>query len=130
MATPELPAAFTRNVVTLITLPTLELPAALTRHGTGNADQARVCGPPARAQQGLVQDVRPVGAGQDHNSRSGGKAVHLHQQLIQSVFALIVAPGKPSAAPGPTDRINLICTGMRSWTHFSCLTSLCEGPTG
>lgn len=116
-----------RDIIT--PLPTLVLPAAFTRHGLDRADQARLGSPPARAQQRLVQDVRPVSACQHHNSRSGGEAVHLHQQLVQSVLALIIAPGKPSAAPGPTDGINLICTGTRSWGSLSCLIYLCKGPT-
>jgi hypothetical protein len=36
----------------------------------------------------------PIGACEDHHARGGREAVHLHQQLIQGVLALVVAPRK------------------------------------
>ena len=83
---------------------------------------------PARPQQGLVQDVRPVGAGQDDHARRGRKAVHLHQQLVQRVLALVVAARKAAAPARAPDRVDLICArtrlaerGLRPsrWTHVA-----------
>jgi len=48
---------------------------------------------PSRAQQRRVQRLRPVGGRQDHHTAAVIKAVHLHQQLIQGLFALIVPAG-------------------------------------
>mmetsp|Transcript_24503 Transcript_24503/g.46451 ORF Transcript_24503/g.46451 Transcript_24503/m.46451 type:complete len:207 (+) Transcript_24503:1084-1704(+) len=61
-----------------------------------------------RSQKSLVQDVRPVRARQHHDALGGGKAVHLHQELVERVFALVVATSKslpPTRAP---DGVNLV----------------------
>ena len=63
---------------------------------------------PAGAQQGGVQNVLPVGGGQNDHALVGGEAVHLHQQLVQGLFPLVVAAaqaGAPLAAYG-VDLVN------------------------
>lgn len=54
----------------------------------------------ARTQQGLVQDIRPVGSREHHNTLRGGKAIHLHQKLVQRAFPLVIAAtSKTSLVP-------------------------------
>jgi hypothetical protein len=65
---------------------------------------------PSRSQERFVENIRPIGSCQHHNALCGRKPIHLHKQLVQCIFALIIATGKsapPSRAP---DCINLICT--------------------
>ena len=51
----------------------------------------------ARAQQGGVQDVGPVG-GRDHDhAQVGFEAVHLDQHLVQGLLALVVAAAQAGA---------------------------------
>ncbi len=45
----------------------------------------------ARAQQRLIQDIRTVGGSHHDDAVVGLKAVHLHQQLVQGLLALVVA---------------------------------------
>ena len=44
----------------------------------------------AGAQQGGVQNLRTVGSAQHHDALGGVKAVHLGQQLVERLLALIV----------------------------------------
>ena len=53
---------------------------------------------PAGAQQGGVQDVHPVGGGHDDDPLVGGKAVHLHQELVQGLLPLVVAAAQAGAS--------------------------------
>ena len=57
----------------------------------------------ARAQQGRVQDLRPVGGGQQDDAFLRIEAVHLGQELIERLFPLIVAAhhGTRYRAPSP-----------------------------
>ncbi len=57
----------------------------------------------AGPQQGGVQDVRAVGGGNEDNPFVGLEAVHLHQELVQGLFPLVVTAtqaGAPMAAHG------------------------------
>ena len=45
---------------------------------------------PSGSQQRRVEHIRPVGGGQDHHALVAGKAVHLGEDLIQRLFALVV----------------------------------------
>ena len=45
----------------------------------------------ARTQQRRIENVRPIGRGDDDDALVGRKAVHLHQQLVQRLLALFVA---------------------------------------
>ncbi len=60
-----------------------------------------------RAQQGRVQDVGPVGGG-DHDDPAGGvEAVHLDQQLVEGLFALVVAAAHAGTAMA-ADGVDLV----------------------
>lgn len=58
------------------------------------------------AQQGLVQCLRPVGGSQNHNTLAAVKTIHLRQQLIQGLFALIIP--REAVVALLSDGINLI----------------------
>ena len=61
----------------------------------------------ARAQQRRVEDVRPVGGGDDDDVRVGVEAVHLDQDLVQRLLALVVAAAEAGAALA-ADRVDLV----------------------
>ena len=62
---------------------------------------------PTRSQQCGIEDVRPVG-GRDHDHiRAAVEPVHLDQDLIQRLLALIVAAAETRTAL-TTDRVDLI----------------------
>ena len=77
---------------------------------------------PAGPEEGRIKDVGAVGAGEDDDARLCGKAVHLHQQLVERVFPLIVAARKAAAAPRAADRINLICARAASASQTDVLS--------
>src|SRR6201999_3921190 len=52
----------------------------------------------ARAQQGRVQDVRPVGGGDHDHAALGVEPVQLDQHLVQGLLALVVATAEAGAA--------------------------------
>ena len=52
----------------------------------------------ARAQQGRVQDVRAVGGGDEDDGGVVLKAVHLYQQLVERLLALVVAAAQAGSA--------------------------------
>ena len=49
-------------------------------------------------QQRGVQHLRPVGGAQDDHPGAGVEAVHLHQELVEGLLALVVAAGDGHAA--------------------------------
>ena len=53
---------------------------------------------PAGAQQRRIQDVHPVGGGQHHHARVGGKSVHFHQELVEGLLPLVVSAAQSAAA--------------------------------
>jgi len=55
----------------------------------------------ARAHQGRVEDVRAVRRRQDDDLGVGVETVHLHQDLVQRLLALIVAAAQPRPALPP-----------------------------
>ena len=62
---------------------------------------------PARAQQGRVQNVWPVG-GCDHNhAHIGLKAVHLDEHLIEGLLAFVITASQAGTSLA-SDRINFI----------------------
>ncbi len=62
---------------------------------------------PARAQERRVEDVRTVG-GRDHDHvRVGVEAVHLDQDLVEGLLALVVRAAETGAALA-TDRVDLV----------------------
>ena len=62
---------------------------------------------PARAQQRRVEHVRPVGRGDQDHALVRLEAVHLDQQLVQRLLALVVAAAVAGAAV-PADRVDLV----------------------
>ena len=61
----------------------------------------------AGTEQSFIQDIGPVGGRDDDNAVVGLEAVHLHQQLVQSLLTLIVAAAQTGAALA-AHRVNLI----------------------
>ena len=61
----------------------------------------------ARAQQRRIEHVGPVGRGDDDDALVALEAVHLDQQLIQGLLALVVTAAQTRAAV-PADGIDLI----------------------
>ncbi len=61
----------------------------------------------ARAQERGVEHVRPVGGRDDDDAFVLLEAVHLDEQLVERLFALVVAAAQPSAAMAP-DRIDFV----------------------
>jgi hypothetical protein len=64
----------------------------------------------AGAQQRLVEDLRAVRRAQDDQVRVGLEAVHLREDLVQRLLALVVAAAHPAdvARAGAADRIELV----------------------
>ena len=61
----------------------------------------------ARTQQSGIEHVRTVGRGDDDDAFIGLEAVHLHQQLVEGLLALVIAAAKACAAMA-TDRVDLV----------------------
>jgi hypothetical protein len=61
----------------------------------------------SRAQQGRVEDVGAVGRGDEDHAGAGVEAVHLHQQLVERLLALVVAAAHAGAAV-PADGVDLV----------------------
>jgi hypothetical protein len=61
----------------------------------------------AGTQQRGVEDVGPVGGGDHDDVVLGLEAVHLHEQLVERLLALIVAAAEPCAAVAP-DGVDLV----------------------
>ena len=62
---------------------------------------------PARPQQRGVEHVRPVGGGDQDHAAADVEAVHLDQQLVQGLLALVVAAAHAGATV-PADGIDLV----------------------
>src|SRR5205809_8009179 len=61
----------------------------------------------SRTQKGRIKHIRPVGGGDQNNSLIRLKAIHLHQQLVQSLLAFIV-PAAQASATVTADSINFV----------------------
>jgi hypothetical protein len=61
-----------------------------------------------RPQQRSVEHLGPVGGGHDGDAGAGIEAVHLHQQLVERLLALVVGGHGPQAAPGLADGVQLV----------------------
>ena len=62
---------------------------------------------PAGPQQCRVQNVLAVGRGHHNDPLVGAKAVHLHQELVQGLFPLVVSAAQ-ARAPLPAHRVDLV----------------------
>mmetsp|Transcript_24340 Transcript_24340/g.66060 ORF Transcript_24340/g.66060 Transcript_24340/m.66060 type:complete len:688 (-) Transcript_24340:757-2820(-) len=62
-----------------------------------------------RPQEGAVEHVGAVGAREDDDARCGAEAVHLDEELVERVLALVVAPaGHVAAAARAAHGVNLV----------------------
>ena len=61
----------------------------------------------ARAEERGVEHVGPVGGGDDDDAFVGFEAVHLDQQLVEGLLALVIAVAEAGAAVA-TDGVNLV----------------------
>ena len=61
----------------------------------------------ARTQQRRVEDVGPVGGGDEDDAAADVEAVHLDQQLVEGLLALVVAAAHAGAAV-PADGVDLV----------------------
>ncbi len=62
---------------------------------------------PARAQQRRVEDVGPVGGGDQDDAALDVEAVHLDEQLVEGLLALVVAAAETGATV-PADGVDLV----------------------
>ena len=62
----------------------------------------------AGTHQGLVQNIRAVGGGQDYYTTVGAKAVHFRKKLIQRVFALVIGRKASVLGTGAAHGVNLV----------------------
>src|SRR5438045_8792976 len=61
----------------------------------------------ARAEQGRIENIGPVSGSDDNDSFLGIESVHLDEQGIEGLFALIVAASDAMASM-TTDRVNFV----------------------
>ena len=61
---------------------------------------------PAGAQQGRIEHVGPVGRRQHDHALAGREAVHLGQDLVERLLALVVAAAQPAPRTRPTASIS------------------------
>jgi hypothetical protein len=85
------------HILTQGLVPAVDLQDGLPAPDVGQA-HVHLSVKPAGAQQGGVQNVHPVGGGHDDDSLVGGKAVHLHQELVQGLLPLVVAAAQAGAS--------------------------------
>ena len=81
-----------------------------------------------RPQERRIEDVRTVGRRQDDHAFCAGEAVHLSQDLIQRLFALIVTAERIRAARAP-DGVYLVDEDDRGG-DFTCFRKQLAHPTG
>ena len=62
---------------------------------------------PARPEQGRVEHIGPVGGGDQDHAAAYVEAVHLDQQLVEGLLALVVAAAHTGAAM-PADGVDLV----------------------
>ena len=62
----------------------------------------------AGTQKGGIQDLRPVGGGQDDNAFGTVKSVHFRQQLVESLFPFIIAADGTAAFSLLANGIDLV----------------------
>ena len=60
------------------------------------------------AHQGAVQNICTVGGRHDDHVFVGAEPVHLGQELVQGIFALIVSSGEVVLATGTANGVDLI----------------------
>ena len=50
----------------------------------------------SRSQQGLIQNIHPVGSSNGNYARISIKSIHLHQNLVNSLLPLVISSSKSS----------------------------------
>ena len=62
-----------------------------------------------RTKQGRIENLGAVGSAEDDDGLGGLEAVHLGQDLVESLLPLVVCPRYPNRAlTRPTDRVELV----------------------
>src|SRR3546814_17953096 len=61
----------------------------------------------ARAEQRRIEHVGPVGGGDDDDAFVRFEPVHLDEELVQGLLALVIAVAE-ARAPMPTHRVDLV----------------------
>ena len=79
-------------------------------------------------QQRRIEDVRTVRGGEDDHAFCAGEPVHLRQDLVQGLLALIVAAERVRAARAP-DGVDLVDEDDRRG-DLSCFREQFADPTG
>ena len=81
------------------------------QHGLAAGEVGRTDGDlpvePTGAEQRRVEDVGPVGSGDEDDAALDVEAVHLDQQLVEGLLALVVAAAQAGAAV-PADGVDLV----------------------
>src|SRR5579875_1556026 len=62
----------------------------------------------ARAKKRRIENLRPVGGGQQHKTSRRIETVELDEQLVQRLLLLVVAAGKRTDAARAPERIELV----------------------
>jgi len=78
-------------------------PSSLVRQVDGDAAVEA-----ARSQQGVVEDVGAVRRGDDDHARVAREAVHLRQDLVESLLALIIRREATARRALPPDGVDLV----------------------
>lgn len=60
------------------------------------------------AHEGLVEDIRSVGSGHEYHALVGRESIHLDEQLVEGVLALVVAALYCAATSGPADGVYFV----------------------
>ncbi len=63
---------------------------------------------PPRALEGGIEKIGTVGGGHDDDAHHGVESVEFHQELVQSLFTLLVAHRRAGAGPNFPETIDLI----------------------
>jgi hypothetical protein len=61
-----------------------------------------------RAQEGGVEDLGPVRGGQHDDALGAGEAIHLGEDLVEGLLALVVAADRRRPSPRPPDGVQLV----------------------
>ena len=80
---------------------------------------------PARAQQRRVEDVRPVGGGDQDHAALGVEAVHLDQKLVERLLPLVVAAAHAGATVA-ADRVDLVDEDDRRGVRLGLLEQVAD----
>merc|ERR1719456_357817 len=78
-------------------------PSSLVRQVDGDAAVEA-----ARSQQSVVEDVGAVRRGDDDHARVPREAVHLRQDLVESLFSLVVGREATTRRSLPANRVDLV----------------------